>query len=113
MEAPTAFELEQWEKEAKRMVICTGCYGSGEDRWNDGRACDRCGGMGKAEGEPHTLQLIAEVRRLYREMEDRVMLAYRCGAIDARERIAEAMKSAYDSGTANAVLAVPMPEPRG
>lgn len=64
MSAPTDFELEQWEKDAKRLITCTGCYGSGEDKWNQGRACPTCQGMGRAEADPHVIRLVAEVRRL-------------------------------------------------
>lgn len=60
----TPYELEQWEKDAKRLVICTDCYGSGEDRWNQGRACPTCEGLGRSAAEPHVLRLVAEVRRL-------------------------------------------------
>lgn len=67
MQSPTPFELEQWEKEARRLIICTTCYGSGEDRWNLGRACPTCEGSGRSAAEPHVLRLIAEVRRLREE----------------------------------------------
>ena len=63
-EAPSEFELEQWEKDAQRLVICTGCYGSGEDRWNQGRACFTCEGAGRAQAEPHVVRLVAEIRNL-------------------------------------------------
>lgn len=60
----TDFELEMWEKDAKRLIICTGCFGSGEDRWNLGKPCLTCQGAGRAEADPHVLRLVAEVRRL-------------------------------------------------
>jgi len=63
-DSPSEFELEMWEKDAKRMIVCTGCFGSGEDRWNQGRACPTCEGTGRAVADPHVLRLIAEVRRL-------------------------------------------------
>lgn len=59
-----SFDLEQLKAEARRLVVCTGCYGSGEDRWNEGRACPECRGSGKAAAEPHVLRLVAEVERL-------------------------------------------------
>lgn len=64
MESLTAFELDELEKDAGRLITCTGCYGSGEDRWNEGRACPRCKGSGRAVAEPNVLKLIAEVRSL-------------------------------------------------
>lgn len=63
-EPVTDFELEMWEKDAKRLIICTSCFGSGEDRWNLGRACPTCEGTGRAVADPHVLRLIDEVRRL-------------------------------------------------
>lgn len=64
MEIPTEFEISQWRKEAKRLITCTSCYGSGEDRWNEGRACPDCSGVGRAIAEPHVLRLCEEVERL-------------------------------------------------
>lgn len=58
------FDLDRLKAEARRLVICTGCYGSGEDRWNEGRACPACEGSGKSAAEPHVLELVAEVERL-------------------------------------------------
>ena len=68
MSEPTAFEIESWEKDAKRLIICTGCYGSGEDRWNQGKACPTCQGEGRAPAEPHVLRLIQEITRLRRHL---------------------------------------------
>lgn len=64
MSAPSEFEIETWEKDAKRLIICTGCYGSGEDRWNQGKACPTCSGEGRSAAEPHVLRLIAHIRSL-------------------------------------------------
>lgn len=64
MEAPTEYELDTWLRDAQRRITCTGCYGSGEDRWQQGRACPTCAGTGRAEAEPHVIRLVAEVRRL-------------------------------------------------
>lgn len=63
MEPISDFELTVWEKDAAHLVTCTGCYGSGEDRWNEGRACPTCVGTGRAPREPHVTRLIAEVRK--------------------------------------------------
>lgn len=63
MEIPTDFELDQWAKDARRLITCTGCYGSGEDKWNEGRACPSCQGAGRAAAEPHVIRLVEEVRR--------------------------------------------------
>ncbi len=71
MEPLSDFELEQMEREARRLVICTGCYGSGEDRWNEGRACPTCQGAGKAAAEPHVQRLVDEIRRLRGAHEER------------------------------------------
>lgn len=64
----TDFELEQAEKEAKRLITCTDCYGVGQkhhakphDRWE---ICPTCNGLARAVADPLTLQLVAEVRRL-------------------------------------------------
>lgn len=63
----TPFEREMWEKEARRKIMCTGCYGVGQkhrkdtDRWE---LCAVCEGLGKAEAEPHVLKLLAEITRL-------------------------------------------------
>lgn len=63
----TAFELEQWEKSARRLIQCTSCWGVGQkheqykDRWE---LCKVCEGMGKSAAEPHVIQLIAEIHRL-------------------------------------------------
>lgn len=64
MTSPSDFEMEQWEKEARRLIVCTNCYGSGEDRWNQGRACPVCEGNGRSVAEPHVIRLIEEIRRL-------------------------------------------------
>lgn len=62
----TDFELEQAEKEAKRLIQCTGCYGVGQkhvarpqDRWE---ICPVCQGLGRSIAEPQTLEMIAEIR---------------------------------------------------
>lgn len=66
-DAPTDFELEQWLKEAKRLITCTGCYGVGQkhvratDTWN---LCETCNGSSKAIAEPHVVRLVEEVQRL-------------------------------------------------
>lgn len=63
-DAALEFKLSQWEREARELATCTGCYGSGEDRWNEGRACPTCQGRGRAPREPHVLELVALVREL-------------------------------------------------
>jgi len=68
MSEPTAFEIDMWEKDAKRLIVCTGCYGSGEDRWNQGKACPTCSGEGRSAAEPHVLRLIQEITRLRRHL---------------------------------------------
>jgi len=62
------FEIDMWEKDAKRLIVCTGCYGSGEDRWNQGKACPTCSGEGRSAAEPHVLRLIQEIIRLRRHL---------------------------------------------
>lgn len=67
MESPTDFELDQWEKEAKRLVMCTDCFGVGQKHWSATdrwELCPVCEGLGKAAAEPHVLRLVAEVRTL-------------------------------------------------
>lgn len=103
MELPTEFDLETWEKDAKRLVICTGCYGSGENRWEQGRACLTCQGEGKSAAEPHVLQLISLVRR-------NATLHYMEGAEAMRKAIREALVSTYDAGIQNVVASLPIPE---
>ncbi len=58
------FKLTKWRKEALELATCTSCYGSGEDRWNEGRACPTCEGKGKAPREPHVVELVDLVREL-------------------------------------------------
>ena len=60
------FELGQIEKETRRLIICTGCYGSGQREWSDGRCeiCERCNGLGKAAAEPHVIRLVELVRTM-------------------------------------------------
>ena len=60
----TEFEIKQLEQDARRLIVCTGCYGSGEDRWNEGRACPTCSGAGKSAAEPRVIELIQRVRQL-------------------------------------------------
>lgn len=57
-------KLDVWEREARLLVTCTDCYGSGEDRWREGRACGGCEGHGRAAREPHVLELVSLVREL-------------------------------------------------
>jgi DnaJ-class molecular chaperone len=63
-----AHKLDSWEREARLEAVCTGCYGSGEDRWQEGRACAVCAGKGRAAREPHVLELVALVRSLLAEV---------------------------------------------
>lgn len=63
-EATLEHKLATWEAEARQLVVCTGCYGSGEDRWREGRACPVCEGRGRAMREPHVLELVELVREL-------------------------------------------------
>ena len=58
------FDLSRLKAEAQRLIVCVGCYGSGEDRWNEGRACPTCEGAGRSAAEPHVLELVEEVERL-------------------------------------------------
>ncbi len=59
-----AFKLDKWHRDALMLATCTSCYGSGEDRWNEGRACPTCEGKGKAPREPHVVELVDMVREL-------------------------------------------------
>lgn len=108
MESPTEFELEMWEKDARRLVMCTGCYGVGQrqswgqDNWV---LCDRCKGHGKAEAELHTIQLIAEIRRLKGQQTS----AWERGAAAMRQTIADAVQPMYDNGAYTLVLKQPIP----
>lgn len=62
-------KLDTWEREARELATCTTCYGSGEDRWQQGRACPVCQGRGKAAREPHVIELVGLVRALMAELE--------------------------------------------
>lgn len=64
MDATLEHKLDTWEREARLMVTCTGCYGSGEDRWQQGHACPVCSGEGRAAREPHVIELVRMVREL-------------------------------------------------
>ena len=64
----TDFELEQAEKDAKRLIQCTGCYGVGQrhyakphEHWE---ICSVCSGMGRSIAEPVVVELVTEVREL-------------------------------------------------
>ncbi len=50
--------LTIWRKDAAILATCTDCYGSGEDRDRQGRACPTCSGAGRAPREPHVLELL-------------------------------------------------------
>ena len=50
--------LSIWQKDAAILATCTDCYGSGEDRDRQGRACPTCSGAGRAPREPHVLELL-------------------------------------------------------
>lgn len=66
----TEFEIKQLEQDARRLIVCTGCYGSGEDRWNEGRACPTCSGAGKSAAEPRVVELIERLRQKESELLD-------------------------------------------
>lgn len=58
----TEFEIKQLEQDARRLIVCTGCYGSGEDRWNEGRACPTCSGAGRSAADPRVIELVKALR---------------------------------------------------
>lgn len=66
----TSFEMQQLEQDARRLIVCTGCYGSGEDRWNEGRACPTCKGAGKSAAEPRVIELIERLRLVESQLLD-------------------------------------------
>lgn len=105
MESPTDFDLEVWEKDAKRLVMCTGCYGVGQrqawgqDNWT---LCAQCNGDGRSAAEMHTLALIAEVRRLRGEH----AALFSVGAMAMQRKIAASLAASYDSGAANIAMSV-------
>lgn len=58
--------LSFWQADAAKLAICSDCFGSGEDRDRQGRACPTCEGAGRAVREPHVLELLrleAEARQ--------------------------------------------------
>lgn len=107
MENPTDFEISEWRKEAKRLITCTSCYGSGEDRWKEGRACPSCNGTGKAIADLHVVRLCDEVERL-RLIIDTHPDSYLAGAKAMREKCAKALENSYDAGVAGMIRAVPL-----
>lgn len=64
MQVTLEHKLAMWERDARQLVMCVGCYGSGEDRWKEGRACEVCKGAGRSEREPHVVELVTLVRDL-------------------------------------------------
>jgi hypothetical protein len=64
------FWLSEVRREAQQLATCTGCYGSGADRLDEGRACSTCAGRGKAPREPHVVELVDLVRQLDAEVEE-------------------------------------------
>lgn len=73
-EPATEFELEQWAKEAARLIVCTGCYGVGQRQSRASRrdpdvwtTCERCTGTGESMADPAKLRLILEVRQWRRK----------------------------------------------
>ena len=67
---PTAFDLDTWARDAARLVVCPGCYGSGQRPTpaavNPGgwELCGRCRGAGRAPADPHVTRLVERVREL-------------------------------------------------
>ena len=65
----TDFELEQWEKDANRLILCTWCGGSGhvfarqyrheEGEW---KLCGECHGEGRRRADLHVVRLVRELR---------------------------------------------------
>lgn len=73
-EPATEFELEQWTRDATRLVTCTGCYGVGQVQRRASRRdpdvwelCARCDGSGQSVADPAKLRLIVEVRQWRRK----------------------------------------------
>ena len=64
----TDFEVEQIEKEAKRLITCTGCYGVGQKHYakphEHWEICPTCNGLGRAMAEPKVVELVADLREL-------------------------------------------------
>lgn len=68
-EPATDFELDQWEKEARRLIVCVWCGGSGhvfarqyrheEGEW---KLCHYCRGVGRKAADPHVIRLVHELR---------------------------------------------------
>lgn len=63
------FRLASFEREARQLATCTGCYGSGADRHVESRACDVCKGAGRAAREPHVVELLEMLRASEAEAE--------------------------------------------
>lgn len=71
LDIPTEFELEQWEKDARRLVTCGWCGGGGqwfarqyrhqEGEWQQ---CPKCDGEGRRVADLDKLRLINRIRGL-------------------------------------------------
>lgn len=62
--ALTKFQIDRMEENAKRLIICTGCYGVGQREFRDGSCeiCKVCNGEGRSAAEPHVLKLIEDLK---------------------------------------------------
>jgi hypothetical protein len=75
-DAPTSFELEQWEKDARRLITCGWCGGAGqwfarqyrhqEGEWQE---CPKCDGKGKRAADLDKLRLINRLRAVEWDLE--------------------------------------------
>jgi hypothetical protein len=66
----TDFELKRIEENARRLIVCTSCYGVGQREFRDGscQICKVCAGSGKSAAEPHVLKLIEDMTELRRQL---------------------------------------------
>ena len=80
------FRLARFEREARQLATCTGCYGSGADRHVESRACAVCKGAGRAAREPHVVELVELLRAADAEAERlRCRVAFLDGVVAGTE----------------------------
>ena len=111
-------KLDLWRKDALIRVVCEKCFGSGEDRFNEGRACPTCEGSGRAPHQPHVLELVDLVRKQqqmihdlqHKTDQDALKEAFRKGVEAMRYACKQALFSCYDAGAVNVVSQVEVGE---
>ena len=104
-------KLDLWRKDALIRVVCEKCFGSGEDKYNQGRACPTCEGSGRAPHLPHVIELVDLVRKQQKVIqdlqsktdEDAWQDAFRKGVEAMRHACKQALFTSYDAGAVNVV----------